>query len=74
LLVEFGLEMSELEYGKGKDLENKLDGLRLFDEEDGGAGAKRGGGGNDDDNNNNNSDNKRGMSMTSPATEIVARR
>jgi hypothetical protein len=73
-LVEFGLEMSALEYGKGEELEDESHGLRLFDGEDGGAGAKRGGGGNDDDDNNNNSDNRRGMLMTSPATERVARR
>ena len=31
-LIEFGLKMSELEYGKGEELEGKLHGLRLFDE------------------------------------------
>jgi hypothetical protein len=42
-LVEFGLEMSKLEYGKGEELKDESRGSRLFDKEDGGAGAKRGG-------------------------------
>ncbi len=74
MLVEFRLKMSELEYGKGKELEDKLHSLRLFHEEDGVVGTKRGEGGNDDNDNNNNSDNKRGMSTTSPATERTAQR
>ncbi len=72
-LIEFGLKMSELEYGKGEGLEDESHGLRLFDEEDGGVGTKRGGGGDNNDDNNNNSDNRRGMSMTSPATKRAAR-
>ena len=40
-LVEFGLEMSELEYGEGDELEDMPHDSRLFDEEDGGAGAER---------------------------------
>jgi hypothetical protein len=68
-LVVFGLKMSELEYGKGEELEDKLHGLRLFNEEDGGAGTKRGGGSNDNNDDNNNSDNRRRMSTTNPATQ-----
>jgi hypothetical protein len=42
LLVEFGLlEMSELEYGEGKDIEDKSHNSRLLNKEEGGAGANR---------------------------------
>ncbi len=41
-LVKFGLEMSKLEYGKGKELKLKDEsrGLRLFDEEDRGRAPR----------------------------------
>ena len=40
-LVEFGLEMAELEYGEGNELKDKLHDLLLFNKEDKWVGAER---------------------------------